>query len=89
LWRFDDRVDGPKQWSFKFKASQRQVLPGLPAAAPSAGSVLAVREAAFAVSFREAPPIAARNGITWPSRLEQAVRDYLRQQGAPLPGRAG
>ena len=24
-----------------------------------------------------------------PSRLEQAVRDYLREQGVPLPGREG
>ena len=76
---------GPKQWSSKLTSSQREVLSGLPAAAPSADSVLAAREAALAVFFREAPPIAARNGIPWPSRLEQAVRDYLREQGAPLP----
>jgi hypothetical protein len=25
----------------------------------------------------------------WPSRLEQAVRDYLREQDVPLPGRQG
>ena len=80
---------GPKQWSFKLTSSQRQVLSGLPAAAPSPDSVLAAREATFAVFFREAPPIAARNGIGWPSRLEQAVRDYLREQGVPLPGREG
>ena len=76
---------GPKQWSFKLTPAQRQVLSGLPAAAPSPDSVLAAREATFAVFFREAPPIAARNGITWPSRLEHAVRDYLRDQGVPLP----
>jgi ADP-ribose pyrophosphatase YjhB (NUDIX family) len=35
------------------------------------------------------PPIAAHNAVPWPSRLEQAVRDYLREQGVPLPGRAG
>ena len=57
----------------------RLVLPGRRAA----------REATFAVFFREAPPITARNGILWPSRLEQAVRDYLREQGVPLPGREG
>jgi hypothetical protein len=61
----------------------------VPAAAPSPASVLAAREATFAVFFREAPPIAARNGIPWPSRLEQAVRDHLREQGVPLPGREG
>jgi hypothetical protein len=80
---------GPKHWSFKLTASQRQVLSGLPAAAPSPDSVLAAREATFAAFFREAPPIAARSGIPWPSRLEQAVRDYLREQGAPLPDRTG
>jgi hypothetical protein len=78
---------GPKQWSFKLTSAQIQVLSGLPAAAPSPDSVLAAREATFAVFFREAPPIAARNGVPWPSRLEQAVRDYLGGQGAPLPGR--
>jgi hypothetical protein len=77
---------GPKQWSFKLTTSQRQVLSGLPVAAPSPDSVLAAREAAFAAFFREAPPIAVRNGVPWPSRLELAVRDYLREQGAPLPG---
>jgi hypothetical protein len=51
---------GPKQWSFKLTFSQRQVLSGLPAAAPSPESVLAAREATFAVFFREAPPIAAQ-----------------------------
>jgi hypothetical protein len=76
---------GPKQWSFKLSAVQRQVLAGLPAAAPSPHSVLAARQATFTVFFREAPPIAARHGINWPSRLEQAVRNYLREQGAPLP----
>ena len=67
----------------------RRILSGLPAAAPTPDSVLATREAAFAVFFRQAPPIAARTGIPWPSRLEHAVRDYLREQGAPLPGRTG
>jgi hypothetical protein len=80
---------GPKQWSFRLTSPQRQVLPRLPAAAPSPDSVLAAREATFAVFLREAPPIAARNGIPWPSGLEQAVRDYLREQGVPLPGRTG
>ena len=80
---------GPKQWSFKLTSAQRRVLSGLPAAAPSPDSVLAAREATFAAFFREAPPIAARYGIEWPSRLEQAVRDYLRDQGVPLPGREG
>ena len=78
---------GPKQWSYKLTLAQRQVLSGLPAPAPSPSSVLAARQATFTVFFREAPPIAARNGINWPSRLEQAVRDYLREQGVPLPDR--
>ena len=80
---------GPKQWSFKLTSAQRRVLSDLPVAAPSPDSVLAAREATFATFFREAPPIAARYGIEWPSRLEQAVRDYLRDQGVPLPGHEG
>lgn len=55
------------------------------AAAFGGDSVLPARAAAFAVFFREAQPIAARLGIPWPSRLEHAVREYLREQGAPLP----
>jgi hypothetical protein len=80
---------GPKQWSFKLTSAQRRALSGLPVAAPSPDSVLAAREATFATFFREAPPIAARNGVPWPSGLEQAVRDYLHDQGVPLPGREG
>ncbi len=76
---------GPKQWSSKLTAAQRQVLLALPVPAPSPDSVRAARDATFAVFFREAPPIAARCGVPWPSRLEQAVRDYLRAQGSPLP----
>jgi hypothetical protein len=80
---------GPKQYSFKLTSAQRQLLSGLPAAAPFPDSVLAAREATFAVFFREVPPIAARNGVPWPAELEQAVRDYLRRQGVPLPALSG
>lgn len=76
---------GPKQWSAKLTPAQRRLLAALPAPAPARDSVLPARAAAFAVFFREAPPIAARLGIPWPSRLEHAVREYLREQGAPLP----
>jgi hypothetical protein len=86
---WDVLVIGAGLWSFKLTSSQCQVLSGLPAAAPSPDSVLAAREATLAVFFREAPPIAARNSIPWPSRLEQAVRDYLGEQGVPVPGREG
>ena len=46
---------------------------------------MVAREAAFAVFFREAPPIAARNDVPWPRHLEQAVRAYLDRAGLPLP----
>jgi hypothetical protein len=78
---------GPKQWSFKLTPCQRRMLGDLPVAAPSRESVMAAREAAFAVFFREAPPIAARNDVPWPGRLEQAVRAYLDREGVPLPAR--
>jgi len=61
------------------------VLENLPTAAPSEQSVRAARAATFAVFFRDAPPIARRNGIPWPGDLEQAVRAYLAEQGVPLP----
>lgn len=80
---------GPKQWSSRLTPYQRHVLESLPAAAPGEESVRAAREAAFAAFFRDAPPIAARNGIPWPRRLESAVRAYLRKEGVPLPGPAG
>jgi hypothetical protein len=76
---------GPKQWSFKLTPYQRQVLESLPVAAPSQQSVRASREATFAAFFRDAPPIAERNGVPWPSQLETAVRAYLEAQGLPLP----
>jgi hypothetical protein len=78
---------GPKQWSFKLTPAQRQMLSDLPVAAPAPDSVLVARAATFAVFFREAPLIAERNNIPWPARLEEAVRDYLRHQGVPLPDR--
>jgi predicted nucleotidyltransferase len=76
---------GPKQWSFKLTSAQRQLLQALPTAAPSPDSVLAARDATFTAFFREAPPIAARNGVPWPAALEQAIRVYLSHQGVPLP----
>jgi hypothetical protein len=79
---------GPKQWSFKLTAYQRRVLENLPVAAPSEESVLAAREAALAVFFREAPPIAERNHVAWPGRLERAVRAHLDRAGLPLPSAA-
>jgi hypothetical protein len=80
---------GPKQWSVKLTPGQRQVLQSLPAAAPGPESVRSARDAAFAVFFRDAPPIADRSGVPWPVQLEQSVRAFLEIQGAPLPGPAG
>lgn len=79
---------GPKQWSSKLTPGQRLVLQGLPVAAPGPRSVLAAREATFAVFFRDAPPIAERNQVPWPAELEHAVRVYLDRQGCPLPAPA-
>jgi hypothetical protein len=76
---------GPKQWSFKLTLYQRRALEGLPVPAPRQESVLAAREATFAVFFRDVPPIAERNDVPWPADLERAVRAYLDRQGLPLP----
>jgi hypothetical protein len=79
---------GPKQWSYKLTERQRQWLTALPVAGPTRQSVLAAREAAFALFFAEAPAIAANCGVPWPSELETAVRAYLRSAGVPLPAAA-
>jgi hypothetical protein len=76
---------GPKQWSYKLTARQRQLLEELPVAAPTRQSVMAAREAAFTLFFTEAPPIAAKAGVPWPHELEAAVRRYLANEGLPLP----
>lgn len=76
---------GPKQWSFKLRPWQRQLLEALPAAAPTEQSVKDARKAAFTLFFAEAPAIAKSNGIPWPDELEAAVRAYLIKAGAPLP----
>jgi hypothetical protein len=77
---------GPKQWSSKLTPRQRQLLEGLPVAAPAERSVRAAREAAFTLFFAEAPAIAKSNNVTWPDELERAVRAYLDDAGLPLPG---
>jgi hypothetical protein len=79
---------GPKQWSFKLTSAQRRSLERLPVAAPNPRSAREARDAAFAVFFRDAPAIAARNAVPWPSALEQAVRAYLESEGVPLPAAA-
>lgn len=76
---------GPKQWSSKLTPEQRLVLESLPVAAPNEQSVRAAREATFVVFFRDAPLIAERCGVAWPSELERAVRAHLERQGVPLP----
>jgi hypothetical protein len=77
---------GPKQWSYKLTPHHRQLLEGLPVAAPTRQSVMAAREAAFSAFFTEVPPIAAKAGVAWPRELEAAVRRYLSNEGLPLPG---
>jgi hypothetical protein len=80
---------GPKQWSAKLTARQRQILEALPVAAPAEQSVRHAREAAFAVFFAEAPAIAKSSGIDWPHELEAAVRAFLIDAGLPLPNSGG
>ena len=76
---------GPKQWSYKLAPRQRQLLEDLPVAAPNRQSVMAAREAAFTLFFAEMPPIATNAGVPWPHELEAAVRQYLSNEGLPLP----
>ncbi|MGH3404943.1 MAG: hypothetical protein ACRDRJ_20920 [Streptosporangiaceae bacterium] len=76
---------GPKQWSHKLTPRQRQLLEGLPVAAPTRESVMTAREAAFRLFFAEVPRIAADAGVLWPGELETAVRTHLAREGMPLP----
>ncbi len=69
---------GPKQWSFKLTPRQRQLLEGLPVAAPAEQSVRAAREAAFALFFAEIPAMAKSNGPgPTPEHARQAVIDLV------------
>lgn len=61
---------GPKQWSFKLTPRQRQLLEGLPVAAPAEQSVRAAREAAFALFFAEIPAMAKSNDQRGPAFAE-------------------
>jgi len=80
---------GPKQWSFKLTPRQRQLLEGLPVAAPAEQPVMKAREAAFSLFFAEVPEIASSSGVAWPGELERAVRTYLADARLPLPGQGG
>ncbi|HEX5120091.1 MAG TPA: nucleotidyltransferase domain-containing protein [Pseudonocardiaceae bacterium] len=71
---------GPKQWSAKRTAAQRAVLAGLPLPAADAASVDRARAVAIGAFLREARTIASATGVTWPTALETAVRDYLATQ---------
>jgi hypothetical protein len=51
-------------------------------------SIMAAREAAFALFFAGVPAVAESNGIIWPGELEQAVRACLDDAGLPLAGPA-
>lgn len=76
---------GPKQWSFKLSPRHRRLLEALPVPQPELGSVMAARQAAFALFFAEAPMISAGNNVSWPDDLEQTVRNHLDRLGVALP----
>lgn len=76
---------GPKQWSLRLTPLQRQVLQSLPTAAPSPESVLAARDAAFTVFFRDAPPIAQRSNVPGPSPWSRASGHSWRSAACRCP----
>jgi hypothetical protein len=72
---------GPKQWSIKLAPRHRALLQQLPVPQPNRDSVFAARQAALGAFLVEAPAIAARYGVAWPTDLADAVLDYLAAKG--------
>ena len=72
---------GPKQWSNKLAPRHRALLQQLPVPQPDPHSVLTARQAALGVFLAEAPAIAARCDVPWPTDLADAVLTYLASKG--------
>jgi predicted nucleotidyltransferase len=70
---------GPKQWSFKLTAEQRQALEHLPVPQADCASIIAARHAALQLFDAQAVGIAQRNGVTWPRELADAVHSYMQR----------
>jgi len=75
---------GPKQWSAKLTAAQRDLLAALPQPTADPDSVERAREAAVTVFLREARAIATATRVAWPTELEDAVRAFLAAEGFVL-----
>jgi hypothetical protein len=75
---------GPKQWSAKLTPVQCEILAGLPVPAADPAAVDRARDAVVTAFLREARPIAAAIGVSWPVELETAVRDHLATEGFTL-----
>jgi len=75
---------GPKQWSVKLTAAQRETLTALPVPTADRAALDHARAAAISVFLREARLIAATYAVPWPAELEVAVRGYLAAEGFSL-----
>jgi hypothetical protein len=75
---------GPKQWSVKLTAAQRETLTALPVPTADRAALDHARDAAISVFLREARLIAATYAVPWPAELEVAVRGYLAAEGFSL-----
>ena len=75
---------GPKQWSVKLTAAQRETVTALPVPTADRAALDHARDAAISVFLREARLIAAANAVPWPTELEVAVRDFLAAEGFSL-----
>jgi len=67
---------GPKQWSHKLTDRQRSLLEALPVPQPKRDSVVGAHRAAVDLFEREAPVIAERANVVWPTALHEAVCTY-------------
>jgi hypothetical protein len=75
---------GPKQWSYKLTADQRQALERLPVPQAERTSIIAARQAALRFFEEQAVVAVQRHGVVWPSELAGAVHAYMRRSEEEL-----
>ena len=70
---------GPKQWSFKLTAPQRQALERLPVPQAECASIIAARQVALRFFEDQAVGVAQRHGVAWPNELADTVHAYMKR----------
>lgn len=71
---------GVKQWSSRLTSAQRDAMLRLPTTADDVGSLLHAHLLHAELFLTNAERLAARLGVEWPHRLEDAAAEHLRRQ---------